>query len=201
MREVCLIRHARPETDGVRRFLGQVDPPLSAAGCAQAERLRARFEGTPFAAIYASDLARCAETAAIVAAGQGRAVLARCDLREIDLGAWEGRAMADIARDFPDAYRARGRDLAGFVPPGGESFAQMADRALLAWRAILRETEGAEGAVLIVAHAGWNRALLCGLLGMPLQNLFMLAQDYGCVNRLSVAEDGFVRLCALNERP
>jgi probable phosphoglycerate mutase len=45
--------------------------------------------------------------------------------------------------------------------------------------------------VVVVAHAGVNRVLLCRLLGMPLANPFRLEQGYGCCNVVHALKDGY----------
>jgi broad specificity phosphatase PhoE len=49
--------------------------------------------------------------------------------------------------------------------------------------------------VLVVGHRGTNRALLCFLLGRPLEELFSIRQEYGCVNLItaSIPSDGSLR--------
>jgi tetratricopeptide (TPR) repeat protein len=64
-----------------------------------------------------------------------------------------------------------------------EAAADCLARAWPLWKTIT--TTDAE-AIAIVAHAGVNRLLLCRLLGMPVQNMFRLGQDYGCVNILEL---------------
>jgi probable phosphoglycerate mutase len=57
-----------------------------------------------------------------------------------------------------------------------------------------------KGSVLIVAHAGVNRVILCHVLGMPLANLFRLDQDYGALNMIDCKEKQ-MRVKAINVRP
>jgi broad specificity phosphatase PhoE len=45
--------------------------------------------------------------------------------------------------------------------------------------------------VLVVGHAGVNRVIICELLGMPIENIFRLRQDYGCLNVLESAGTGW----------
>jgi alpha-ribazole phosphatase len=33
-----------------------------------------------------------------------------------------------------------------------------------------------------VAHGGVNRIILCHIMGIPLENIFRIEQDYGAVN-------------------
>ncbi len=179
-RTIYLIRHGSIELpDRERRYIGQVDLPLDETGEEQAEALRQRFAGFPIAKVYCSDLCRSQRTAEILAAGRPIPIRVRPDLREINLGAWEGCSCAEIERRFPDEFRKRGGDIVNYRVPGGETFAECGRRVLAAFRDILRATTGD---ILIVGHAGTNRAILCHLTGAPLRDLFAIRQDYCCVN-------------------
>jgi alpha-ribazole phosphatase len=175
-----LARHGRIEPPGApKRFIGQVDPPLSAQGIEQARRLGRILGGVALTAIFCSDLQRSLKTAEIVAAGQAIRPQARRDLREIGLGEWEGLTFDEVRRRYPREFQERGQNIAEYRPPGGESFADCSRRAVSAFEEILASTRGN---VLIVGHAGVNRAILCHALGMPLQHLFRIGQDHGCLN-------------------
>lgn len=174
-----LVRHGDCRRDEIKRYIGQVDLPLNAAGRAQARNLRKHLAKVPFKRIYASDLKRCKETARIIAGPQGKSIRTLQQLREINLGYWDGRPQAKIRQYHPDEYRQRGEDLIGFRPPGGESFADLQARVVPAFRELI---EKERGTILLVAHAGVNRTLLCHLLERPLQDLFSLPQPFGCMN-------------------
>jgi len=186
-RLVYLARHGEHDlSKGPRRFIGQLDVPLSSEGIKQAERVAEALAGVELTAVYCSDLRRSLQTATVVsecltkAAGQAAPrPQARPDLREISLGTWEGASIDDVRRQHPAEFKARGQDMASYRPPGGESFADCRQRAVRALGEIIAATSGN---LLVVAHAGLNRTLLCHLLGMPLENLFRIEQDYGCLN-------------------
>jgi len=180
MRTVYLIRHGtiKMETDQ-RCYIGQLDVPLNETGFQQASNLQKRFERAAISAVYCSDLLRTRQTAEIIVANRPLELIARQDLREIHLGEWEGCTFSDIAQRFPNEFKARGVDIGYYCVPGGESFANCSSRVVAAFHEIMANSAGN---VLIVAHAGVNRLLLCYMLGMPLANLFRISQDYGCLN-------------------
>lgn len=190
-----LLRHGDCRRDQVRRYIGQVDLPLNANGRAQARALQKKLAQVPFKRIYASDLKRCRETARIIAGPQSRGIRSVPQLREIKLGYWDGRPQAKIRQYHPDEYRQRGENLLGFRPPGGESFADLQERVVPAFRELIKEEQGT---VLLVAHAGVNRTILCHLLGKPLQELFSLPQPFGCVNIIERQGNG-LEVKAINE--
>ncbi|MGO9483329.1 MAG: alpha-ribazole phosphatase [Rhodomicrobium sp.] len=189
MRAVLLIRHGEIPGDAAHRFIGHTDLPMSANGEAQIRELATRLNGrmTPDA-IYCSDLVRSRRTAELLADGRAIPLDIKPELREINLGAWEGLSRRDVAEDQPDEYERRGRDIENFRPPGGESFADLAMRVLKFWESLA--AENAETTIAIAAHAGVNRVILCHVLGMPLRNLFRLAQPPGCLNVIHWKRDG-----------
>ena len=143
-----------------------------------------------------SPLSRCVESAGIVGAALGLLPETVWDLREISLGSWERLSVDEVCERFPGGYEARGRDLAGFRPPGGESFGDLLSRTWPVFE--LAATKG-DAPVAMVAHAGVNRVILCRILGMPLENLFRLEQDYACINILHAGENAY-RVVAMNLR-
>lgn len=182
---VYLLRHGKIAVEGEqRRYIGQADIPLEATGVCQAERLQGRLAQIGFTAVYCSDLVRSRETARIIAGGTQKCVEVRPKLREISLGEWEGLTFDEVARRFPDKFEARGKDIAYYRTPGGESFADCSQRVLITFHEIMVE---AGDPVVIVGHAGVNRLILCYVLGMPLGNLFRIRQDYGCINVIQYA--------------
>ena len=186
---ILLMRHGQIVQNTPRRFVGRTDLPLDATGQEQAKAagrwLRACLEAAPaLEGIVCSDLQRTRETANYVAQElnmKAEAVSCNPGLREINLGAWEGLTKEEVEQRFPGELEARWRDMAGYRPMHGESFADVQQRVMSAFQDIARQTETLR---IIVAHAGVNRALLCGLLEMPLKHIFRLGQDYCCLNLL-----------------
>lgn len=196
MTTIYLLRHGALAGDNRERFIGQTDLPLSADGIKQAEAMALALRGRGIAALHCSDLNRSRVTAEIIGKAIGVLPSAHPELREVSLGDWEGLLRREVAERWADEFAARGRDIDNYHPPGGESFADCLARAWPLWKSI---TQTDDEAIAIVAHAGVNRLLLCRLLGMPVQNMFRLGQDYGCVNILELDRRN-VRLRLLNGR-
>lgn len=197
------MRHGQTERETPWRFLGQRDAALCDAGRAQAAKWRDALRGVDFAWAWSSDLARCRDTAAIILEGRGFAAAPLAGLREISLGEWDGLTVADAKSRYPGLYEARGADIAGFRPPGGESFADLSGRAWEALETLLATAgtgDNPEANLLVVAHAGVNRVIMARMLGMPLDNLFRLDQDHGCLNILHFGP-GEQRLMRANLAP
>jgi broad specificity phosphatase PhoE len=140
-----LTRHGQSEWNALGRWQGQADPPLSDLGRRQAHEA-ARSLGT-VDGIWASDLRRAAETAAIIGDDMGVGpVVLDADLRERDAGEWTGLTRAEIERRYP-----------GFLPDGRRPAGWESDELLLerAQRALRRIADGVPGGdVLVITHAG-----------------------------------------------
>jgi len=105
--------------------------------------------------------------------------------------------MVTVKSCYPEEWNRRGEDIAGYRPPGGESFSDLSSRIVPVFQEIV--SRGLEK-VLIVGHAGVNRVILCHVLGMPLANLLRICQDYGCLNIIEQSEGSF-RIRVMNMRP
>jgi broad specificity phosphatase PhoE len=160
------IRHGETDWNVEGRLQGQHDRPLNAVGCGQAtccgEILRALLERDgrdPRSFDYvSSQLVRARKTMELV---RTELHLDPADYRtdprlaELSFGRWEGFTFAELKAREPAtlALAAREHDKWGFVPPGGESYADLLVR-VRAWHAtVSRDT-------VAVAHGGVARTLI-----------------------------------------
>lgn len=195
LQTLVLVRHGQSTWNVEHRIQGQADPPLSALGQRQAQRTGAWLaQAYPQARVVTSDLARCAQTAAPVAAALGVAAASDPALRERDFGAWTGHLHGEVAAQWPELHR-RWRDGADVIDEvGGESTPALTARAVAAFRALA--SAGAEGQVTIaVTHGGpiWHG--LHHLLGLTEPSLGAVANT--AVSELLVDEERGRRLLGL----
>lgn len=161
-----IARHGETVFNAAGRIQGDVEhTPLTRAGFAQAEAmgeaLRRRLGPRPPVALWASPTGRALQTLAVIAEHlelDWHAARTDARLREIGMGAWTGRFYDEIVAEGGLVYDSATL-LFSRHPPGGESYAQVADR-LEAWLAD-HETKG--GDRLIVMH-GMSARVLRGLL-------------------------------------
>lgn len=195
MLRLLLARHGETDWNRERRYQGQTDVPLNEAGRRQAEALAARLAAEPISAIYASDLARAWATATVIAAAHGLPVRAEPRLREMCFGRFEGLTHDDIQAQYPDMFAAwqANRDM---PPEGGETMAAFAGRV----GAFLDEVTRAhdDATVLLVAHGGPLRQLICPAIGLPPEARWHLAMDNAALSELHVYREGIV-LYRLND--
>jgi broad specificity phosphatase PhoE len=169
-RLIC-VRHGETAYNAENRLQGQLDIPLNARGREQAgsvgRTLRARIgpeieQLEAAGAFIASPLVRARETMEIARAAIGLTPgRYRLDptLKEISFGAWEGLTWPEIEARDPKGVRARRNDKWSFAPPGGESYAMLAER-LRPW------LDGLTGDAFVVSHGGVARALMVLIAGV-----------------------------------
>ena len=159
-----------------KRFAGRTDYPLSEAGKEQIRRMAAVYEGNP-ERIYASSSLRCRESGEIFREIlQNTELVLRDDLREIDMGEWDGKTFAEIKGKHPHEYAERGKDLPGYRVPGGETFAELQQRAVCAVKDIASQTNSE---AILITHLGVIRTLRCYLYHIPLSQMMAWTLDYG----------------------
>src|SRR5208337_2191201 len=182
-----LVRHGQVAEGHTNRYHGHNDIGLSPRGVKQFEDLAAQLAAIPLQGVYSSDLTRTIKGAGIISRGRALAPQVVPEFREVNFGAWEGLTFGEILEQYPSQLEARLRDLPSFRIPGGESLEDLEARALPRLRELLGRHRDA--AFLIVAHAGINRVILCEALGLPLNHLFRLEQNYGCLNIIDYFPD------------
>jgi alpha-ribazole phosphatase len=181
------IRHGESVWNGERRIQGNQDPALSERGRRQADLLTAALAGrlpAGLPAIYTSPLRRAAETAEILSAATGLPVIPEPGFREMVLGRWEGMTVPEIQAAYPGAYERWLEDPGRHPAPGGERLEAFCGRVVGALEEIRRRHPGAN--LVVVAHGGPVRALLCHVLGLDPRHLYRLKQDNTAISEVEL---------------
>ena len=195
---VYLARHGEVLHAAEGRFFGHTDIALSPVGRAQAAALGEHLAGEPIEAVYASDLLRARESAAPLASARRTDVVAVPPLREMAMGRWEGLTFAEIREREPELCARWLADPFAMPFPEGEGIADLRARAVPALRRVVERHAGRR--IAVVAHGGTNRVLLAEALGLPLGNIFRLAQDYAAWSLIEY-RDGRAVVHLVNQRP
>jgi probable phosphoglycerate mutase len=161
-----LVRHGDTLQAAEGYFAGDIDPPLTDRGLAQAEAVGRVAAGLGLAAVYVSPKRRARQTAEPVLRASKLEPIVEDGLREIAYGAWEGRKESEIKASDPEAFAAWSQDPALVAPPGGESAFAIAARALPCL--VRARHEHPTGNVMFVSHKATIRVMVCALLGVPI---------------------------------
>ena len=197
--KVFLIRHGETEDADSSRYKGHIDVPLSANGIAQVQRLADYLsrsmehgaENTDLKAVYCSGLIRAVKSAEIIAGSFGLMPIINDGLKERNFGAWEGMTFDEIKEKWPDAFNAWAGNPLQFTPMEGENTLDVRERAMKTFNDIVPNHNGQS--IAIVAHGGINRAILCELLGVPLENIFRIEQDFAALNEIELWDYPVIR--------
>lgn len=196
---LVLARHGETPLTAERRFSGSggSDPGLSEKGGRQAEQIAAAVvaRGT-VQDVVSSPLARCRETAAVVAAKLGVEVWIEDGLRETAFGAWEGLSFGELRERYPAELEAW-LESPAVAPPGGESFDEVTARVIRTRDELLARHAGRT--VLVVSHVTPVKTLVRLALDAPHEALFSMDLSPASLSAIAYYEDGNVSLRYLNE--
>lgn len=143
---LTLLRHGQTEGNRLRLYYGRTDLPLSPEGLDELLALR-ETASFPKGRLYTSGLLRAEQTLRALYGDQPHQVLP--DLREMDFGDFEMKSYAQLKED-PDYQRWITGDNEINVCPGGESAAQMLERAEKALLPLIGQEEDA----VCITHGG-----------------------------------------------
>lgn len=193
---IYLIRHGQVAGHDQPRYNGQTDVGLTDVGLEQYHVLKERLAGKPVSACYTSDLSRCTIGADIICGQFGIEPVRRSELRELNIGVWEGLTWKEIARRWPTEWQTRLNDLVNYRVPQGENLLDVEARVMPVIGEIVERHKGQE--VLVVGHGGVNRIVLLSAIGAPLAGMFNIEQNYGCLNTIDYYADGRATVKLLN---
>ena len=186
---LVLLRHGRTAWNDAGRMQGRTDVPLDATGRAQAADAAEPVAALGPRRLLSSPLSRALDTAAPLAEVAGLAVEQVDGLVEVGLGRWEGLTHAEARERHGEEYLAwmRGDDVRR---GGGETYSEVASRALAGLGGAIRAGDGAgpqEGVVVAVTHGGTARAVVGALLGLEPESWWRLAPLGNCCWSVVVA--------------
>jgi alpha-ribazole phosphatase len=184
-----LVRHGSIDSGGTKRYYGSMDVPLLEEGVGQMKGARGLIKRyladvasakQQLTAVYCSDLQRAIRSAEIIAELNGLVPIQVPTLRERSFGIWEGMTFNEIKEKYPLEFDAWAGNPVKYNPIGGESTLDVELRVTRAVDNIVASHPG--GDIAVVAHGGVNRIILCDIMGIPLENIFRIEQDYAAVN-------------------
>ena len=176
---LVLVRHGQTDWNAGGRFQGQADIPLNAHGVEQAATLALAMADLAPDRLVTSDLVRARATADAIAVACGVGVVeVDPGLREIDVGAWQGRTPEDVTREFPwfpEALR-EGRDFRR--SDTGETATEAGERVRDALDAAAGRHSGET--IVVVGHGLALRIGLTFLLGLDFAHSFLFTGLWNC---------------------
>ncbi len=167
--EVLLVRCSRTEWDETSRLGGDCDLPACKAWGEELTAALRDHDLSAITGILTSPDEASVQTAHHIGKLTDKKVRPIDDLREIDLGLWEGQRMEQLVERFPGAFKQWKEDPTSVVAPEGESFADAETRLLNAFAKGLDKLNGKGRHVAVVL-----RPMAFHVLRNRLQGLDML---------------------------
>ena len=176
---IIIWRHGRTEWNVGDRFQGQADIPIDGVGYAQAVRAAEVLAAYRPTGLYSSDLARCYQTAAVLAERTGLEIITDKRLREIHVGSWEGLVGDEVRAADPELARRlwAGEDVRR--SPTGESPREVAERMTEALTEIAEAAED-HSTVVVATHGLSGRVGTCRFVGLPFEHWRLLGGLSNC---------------------
>lgn len=174
-----ICRHGETENNKHMRLSGWIDTPLTNRGVKNALTTAKKLHGIQFDMIIASDLGRAFITAYIISRklGYSADIEQFMELREINYGDLANTPYTGPQAAYPILSAAENTN---YIPPNGESLAQMQQRVLACIKRISRANS--DKTILIAAHDGTINAVHASFLN----------QDIGLVDAASANAHDFV---------
>lgn len=163
LRSLVLWRHGETDYNAALRMQGQLDSELTPTGIGQARRAAPVLAALGPDTVLTSDLARAADTAAVLGEHAGLPVAVDKRLRETHLGVWQGLSHAEVEACWPGGM-GTWRSNPDWAPPGGETRVEVATRAA---QLVAELDAGGHDSAVLCTHGGLIAGLTPLLLGLP----------------------------------
>ena len=189
MTEVILARHGETKWNVEEVYRGRIDINLDEAGVKQAELLGEYLSSLELDAIYSSPLRRALDTANLIAQYQEAGVQASNGLIDLDYGEWQGLPEREVKRLYQALHNEWLANPDRVRMPGGESLAEVRERAVSVIDDVISKYEGS---VLLVSHRVVNKVLIYSLLGLSNAHFWNIKQDVGGITTFIYGGGRFV---------
>lgn len=166
--KIYIVRHGQTIWNKEKKMQGWKDSPLTEEGIEGAKKLGLRLENVDFDGVYSSPLKRTQDTTRYVLGDKTNEVVYLDDLKEINLGLWEGEHFKKVEEDYKEEMNKLFYKPDEYETVGGENYSDVYERAENAFQTIL---DGNHENVLLVSHGIWINVFLsklknCGILDL-----------------------------------
>ena len=186
--KLILVRHGETQWNRENRVVGFAGIGLNDEGRKQVKRLALALKEERVDVIYASPLSRAWETAQEVARYHDGEVKADDAFKEMDAGELDGLTYEDMRDRYGELIKQWLSDPAFVIMPGGESLANVQERAWLAVEKI-REKHP-DDVVMVVSHNFVILCIICKALGLDLSQFRRLRPHVASISILNIGRRG-----------
>ncbi len=142
MTNLILVSAAQTSWAAQARMAGDTDLPLDETGNGEAVTDGIELAEAAPSAVYSGPEEATRQTGAIIAGAVSQKLKTVKDLRELDLGHWEGLTEGDFQERFGKVHRQWKNNPLSVSPPEGESVAEAEARLTKGIRKIVQQHDG-----------------------------------------------------------
>ena len=177
MQKLTLIRHGESVLDSQKKIQGNLDSSLTQKGISQFELLskHVKNKNENFDAIFSSPLKRAFETASIISKHLELPVRVVENIKEINLGEWEGKFIEEIKEKESELFEKFISNPLEYLIPSGENPLDFQKRVVSSINNILNSNDNKK--TLVVSHAGTINAFVCHILNLDLNHMWKMHID------------------------
>ena len=176
-----LVRHADKATgDYFNPRLRHDVQPISKFGRKQASKIKKYFHRESIKSIYVSEYKRTVQTARPLARKLKIVPIADYRLNEIDIGVIDKLSDDEMREKYPEVWNAFQDRKSDFRWPEGETGLEAQERIV----SFINEQTNQEGNILLVAHDGIIRILVCYVQGLPIYSRFNFQVDTASITEI-----------------
>jgi len=187
-----LVRHGETAFNHLVSYQGHQDIPLNDTGRLQARLVGEKLKDARCDFLWSSDLGRARETAQIIGQFTGLEVHEDPRLREIAFGQWEGLTPREIGETWPEELAKWRREPETARVPGGETLLEVVRRVMDCLNELASLHPNQRG--IVVLHGGPIRLIAATILGLDLQNRYLIPIDNGAITTIKKAEERWLLL-------
>ena len=201
--QLHLIRHGQTEWNTQRRIQGQLETELDANGRDQAKARGKTFVDMPLHAVYSSSSVRTRQTTELILGSRTDSVVFRDELKEINLGVWQGRFWSDIESTDPDMVESLIYAKPDFNVEGAESYNDLQRRGVKAIERILSDHQDAPSGsnILVVSHGALLKTIIAHYTNVPLSDLPSYPSLPNCCHSILQYKDNIARFTVFDGAP
>ena len=170
MIKLYITRHGETVWNTEKKMQGSMDSPLTPKGVHNARSLGKGLHTVDFTAILSSPSGRTAHTAKIIKGERDIPIVYDDNLKEINMGEWEGKSLSSIKASYPAEFDAFWNNPSLYTAVGGETFAQVRERAVHVLNRIKNEHQS--GTILVITHSVVIKCLFSIFKNTPLDQIW-----------------------------
>ena len=171
--KLFFIRHGQTDWNLQGKIQGSYDSELNDTGIKQAVELSEVLLklNYKFSRIYTSPQKRALKTAKILSEYSNIEYIPIDDLKEINMGEWEGLSWKEVEENYPTEYKKWLLNRQYTRTPNGESYDDMLKRVLIAINQIIDENSDN---VVVISHSAIIMGLQCYVTNTPFNDMLKL---------------------------